>query len=51
MEVFLLMNGFEILASTDEQETTVIAVASGSLSRNSLAEWLEQHLQPVTKPA
>ncbi len=28
MEVFLVMNGLEIVASTDEQERTVLAVAA-----------------------
>jgi len=48
LEVFLVMNGFEIVASTDEQETTVLAVASGALSRDGLVEWLERHVQATT---
>ena len=40
MEVFLLLNGFEIEATVDEQEATIIAVASGSLSQAELATWL-----------
>jgi death on curing protein len=51
MEVFLMLNGFEILASVDEQEATVLAVASGSLSREAFTLWLERHAQGLTKPA
>src|SRR5688572_19453616 len=40
METFLVLNGFEILASTDEQEAAVLAVASGSMSREELTGWL-----------
>jgi death-on-curing protein len=51
MEVFVMLNGFEIVASTDEQEATVLAVASGSVSREALAGWLERYVQPLSKPA
>lgn len=51
MEVFLILNGFEITASVDEQETTVLAVAAGSLSRAALTEWLQRSAQGLTEPA
>lgn len=44
MEVFLLFNGHEIDASVDEQETIIIDVASGKLSRNELSDWLREHM-------
>jgi len=44
MEVFLLLNGYEIDASVDEQETIIIAVASGKLSRIQLSEWIRKHI-------
>jgi death on curing protein len=44
MEVFLLLNGYEIDASVDEQETIVIYVASGKVSRNELSEWISKHM-------
>jgi len=44
MEVFLVINGFEIEASTDEQEQTVLSVASGLMDRTSLSEWLKRHI-------
>ncbi|MEI6180948.1 MAG: type II toxin-antitoxin system death-on-curing family toxin [Chloroflexales bacterium] len=46
MEVFLLLNGFEILASVDEQEDLILQVAAGNLERQDLVRWLEQHLAP-----
>jgi len=44
-EVFLLLNGFEITASVDEQERVMIEVASGTISRAQLADWLRTHVQ------
>jgi len=44
MEVFLLLNGHEIDASVDEQETIIIGVASGKISRIELSEWLHKHV-------
>jgi len=43
MEVFLILNGMEISASVDEQEKTVLAVASGSIERDTFVKWLRQH--------
>jgi len=51
LEVFLVLNGFQIQASTDEQEATVLAVAAGSSSREELENWLEEHLRPLSGPA
>ena len=44
METFLVLNGYEINASVEEQEQVVMAVASGDLSRDSLIEWLRAHI-------
>ncbi len=44
MEVFLLINGFEIQALIDEQEQIILHVAIGSMKRSDLALWVEQHL-------
>ena len=40
MEVFLLLNGFEIEASVDEQEQVILQVAAGEMEREALTEWL-----------
>ncbi len=49
LEVFLILNGYEIEASIDEQESVVMAVASSRMSRVELSEWLKQHV--VEAPA
>ena len=43
METFLILNGMEIDASVDEQEHLVLAIATSELSREALAEWLQQN--------
>ena len=47
MEVMLVLNGFEIQASVDEQEQLILNVASSSVSRSELIKWLEEHLNPM----
>ncbi len=44
MEVMLLLNGYEIVASVDQQEEVIIAVASGTMSRDEFASWVEQRV-------
>ena len=51
MEVFLALNGFELEASVDEQERTVLAVASGNLSRHEFIAWLERRVRPLSDDA
>jgi death on curing protein len=51
MEVFLLLNGYEIEGSVDEQEELIIGVASGKVSRIELGEWLARHLIVAKRPA
>jgi len=42
VEVTLLMNGFEIIASVEEQETIVLALASGKMDRSEFKQWLQK---------
>jgi death-on-curing protein len=51
MEVFLVLNGFEMDASVNEQEEIIIGVASGRISRNELSEWLANHVVARRRPA
>ena len=44
MEVFLVLNGFEIHAQMDEQEQIVLQVASGELDRDKFTAWLKAHI-------
>lgn len=47
MEVFLLLNGFEIDASVDEQERLMLDIAGGQRRRGELVEWLRLHSRPL----
>ncbi len=40
----LLLNGFDLVATVDEAEATILGVASGSLSRDALEAWLRTHV-------
>jgi death-on-curing protein len=44
MELFLLMNGQEIVAPVDEQQETILRVAKGEMRREQFLNWLELHL-------
>ena len=44
MEIFLILNGFEIEASIDEQEQIIVGVASGKVKREALKDWLALHI-------
>ena len=44
IEVFLVLNGFEIGAPVDEQEQNVLTVASGEMTRTELGEWLKRRI-------
>ncbi len=46
VEVFLVLNGYELLATVDEQEQFMLNLAAGKLTREQFAEWIEKHLQP-----
>ena len=50
MEVFLI-NGYEIEASVDDQETIIIDVASGKVSRIELSEWISKHIGESKDPS
>ncbi len=45
MEVFLRLNGWEIVGPVDEQERLAINVADGTAGRGELAEWLSNHIE------
>jgi death-on-curing protein len=44
METFLVLNGFELAASVDEQEKVILQVASGELGQDEFTDWLRAHL-------
>ena len=45
MEVFLILNGFEIRSAVDDQEAMMLSLATGILKREGLTEWLEQQIR------
>lgn len=47
LETFLVLNGTEIDASTDEQERIMLDLAAGRLDHRQLTGWLRQHLKPL----
>jgi len=47
MEYFLILNGFEIDASVDEQEALMLSGAAGETDRVALAEWLSGRLNKI----
>ena len=44
METFLVLNGYELSASMEEQEATILALASSELNREEFLAWLNQYL-------
>jgi death-on-curing protein len=52
METFLVLNGYEIDASVDEQEQVILAVAAGTMKREAFTGWLMVHIvSRADKPA
>ncbi len=47
MEVFLGLNGLQIVADVDEQERLMLDLAAGELTREELEDWLQSRTRPV----
>ncbi len=45
MEIFLVLNGYQIRASVDEQVEIILQVAGGMIGRERFAEWLGSHIE------
>ena len=50
MEVFLVLNGFEIVATVDDQEKIIIDLAAGKVDREGFTNWLNNHVIDTTSP-
>ena len=48
METFLILNGYEIISSVDEQERVMLELAAGKMSRINFSEWLNTHIRNIT---
>jgi len=44
LETFLILNGHEISANTDEQVDVILGVASGKVDRETFTKWLKDHV-------
>jgi death-on-curing protein len=44
MEVFFILNDYEIDASVDEQEQMILQLAAGEVERKAFTEWLRAHV-------
>jgi death-on-curing protein len=48
METFLILNGYEIISSVDDQENVMLALAAGKMSRTNFSEWHNNHIRHIT---
>jgi death-on-curing protein len=44
LEVFLVLNGYQLDASVDDAEAVILGVAAGTMGRDQLARWVQEHL-------
>jgi death-on-curing protein len=47
VELFLALNGFELVASDADCVTTMLGLAAGDLAESAFAEWIRTHTQPL----
>jgi death-on-curing protein len=50
METFLVLNGYEIRASVDDQEQVILRVAAGEMARQEFTAWLRAHVVQRERP-
>lgn len=48
METCLVLNGYELNATVDEQERAMLKLAAGRLTREEFTAWVRQHASPAT---
>ena len=44
LEVFLVLNGFELRADVDDAEAMILGVAAGTVAREKFVLWIRAHL-------
>jgi death on curing protein len=47
MEVFLMLNGHEIVCHVDEQERVMLELAAGAIPRDAFTDWVRTHTVPA----
>jgi death-on-curing protein len=50
VEVFLVLNGFELSAGIDDAERVILGVAAGSFSRDEFTAWIRESLVAFPAP-
>ncbi len=50
MELFLVLNGYELVAGVDEQENLFLELAAGLVSRPDFTDWVRTHVAPLDPP-
>jgi death-on-curing protein len=48
MGTFLILNGFEIEATIDDQEKIILDLAAGKVDRDKFTMWLNNHIIHIT---
>jgi death on curing protein len=48
METFLVLNGFQLVASVEDGEQTILRLAAGQLARDELVQWIAQRILPLS---
>ena len=46
-DLFLMLNGFELVSSPAENVLTILALADGTLSEEGLAGWIQRNIEPL----
>lgn len=46
MELFLVLNGYELTAADTDCVLTILSVAAGDIDEAAFAGWIRQHMQP-----
>jgi len=46
METFLVLNDWELDATIDDAERTILSLAAGTLSRDEFVQWVNDHSKP-----
>ena len=47
MELFLILNGFEIDATAEEQYEIIMKISAGKIKRDSFSTWLGKHIKAI----
>lgn len=50
MEIFLLLNGSQIVSTLDAQEALMLKLASGQMERDELLSWLRENTREIQEP-